>query len=59
MAAKKFGERKAKDYPKKIFRPVKFAGRSDLFWGYLGYNSICNLVVINGIMDGFQYLDIM
>ena len=30
-----------------------------MFWGCFSYNGVGNLVVINGIMDRFQHLDII
>ena len=44
---------------KNILNTVKFAGGSVMFWGRFSYKGVGNLVVIEGIMDRFQYLDII
>ena len=45
--------------PNNIISTVKYAGGSVMFWGCFGYYGVGKLVVINGIMDRFQYLDII
>lgn len=45
--------------PKNIIPTVKFGGGCVMFWGCFGYNGVGNLVVIEGTMDRFLYLDIL
>lgn len=44
---------------KYINSTFKFGGGSVMFWGCFGYNGVGNLVVIEGIMDSYQYVSIL